>query len=238
MGRNVNLRTNSKLAEAHAAAASVFVVQPLAHSRFGAIAYAWPRHWTLHYSLAQTGAHELSKCHDKVLEHEPGPNAMRFISDETFLREIYSAGNAMVSNAVRAVQHIAEEIERLHKVQLRGITVEERINEAAALFSTEAYNADVDYAGLGEINGIRDALEHPRASNTYSTDPNGWDRVPLAWMLSNRSLEAWSRFDRWFSRVSGDWEKYLPTLATPGTITVERGVESLLQTKKAPRSAV
>jgi hypothetical protein len=211
-------------------------MQLLVHERFGAIGYAWPRHWMFHYSSAQRAAEELTRHHDKVLQHEPGPSAIRAITDEVFLQEVYDTGNSMVSNAVRAVQHLAEEIERNYNIQLRSSTIEERINEAAALFSADVYNADIDYAGLGEMRGIRDALEHPQSGNTYSTDANTWDRVPLAWMLSNRSLDAWGRFDRWFKRISGDWERHVPTLARPGTITVERGLESFSPFKKAPRS--
>jgi hypothetical protein len=235
MGRRSKLRSNPSLADAHAAGAKVYIMQLLVHDRFGAIAYAWPRHWMLHYSAARRGARDLSKCHDKVLQHEPGPNAMRAITDEELLEEVYDAGNTMVSHAVRAVQHLAEEIERNYKTQLRGQTIEERINEAAALFSTQPYNLHIDYSGLAEVVGVRDALEHPQAGNTHNTDPNAWDRVPLAWMLSNRSLDAWGRFDRWFKRLSGDWDAHLPTLSKPGTITVQRDIESLSPFKKAPR---
>src|SRR5205823_10342997 len=175
-------------------------------------------------------AKELSELHAKVLEIEPGDDSMRLVSDDDLLQAVYRACNSMVSNADRAVQHLAEEIERAHKTELRGITSEERIIEALGLFSAKTYNRDPDYAGLSEINGIRDALEHPQGSNTYNNDPNGWDKVPLAWMLSNRSLDAWQRFDRWLTSIAADWESYQPKLATgPVTLTVQRGIESELQ---------
>lgn len=122
----------------------------------------------------------------------------------------------MVSNAVRAVQHLAEEIERTHRTGLQGKTVQERIRSAAALFSQCDYSADPDYAGLNEITKIRDAIEHPQAHNTYSGDKNAWDTVPLAWTFSDRSLDAWQRFRRWFERVASDWEAHLKSIASSG----------------------
>jgi hypothetical protein len=236
MGRSTKERSNPSLGKPHKAGAKVNVVQVLAHDRFGAIAYLWPRHWLYHYFYARDAATELTALHGQVLEIEPGDDGMRLVSDHDLLQAVYRAGNALVSNAVRTIQHLAEEIERAHETKLRTITAEERIIEALAFFSTKTYNSDPDYAGLSEINGIRDALEHPQGSNTYNGDLNGWDKVPLAWMLSNRSLDAWRRFDRWVTGIAVDWEAYQPKLATgPVVFTVRRGIESQLQVKKPPR---
>jgi hypothetical protein len=110
---------------------------------------------------------------------EPGENAIRLVADEALIEDAYIAGGTMVSNAVRAVQHLAEEIERTHRTGLRGKTVQERIRSAGALFSQADYSADPDYTGLNEITEIRDAIEHPQVHNTYSGDKNAWNTVPL-----------------------------------------------------------
>ena len=58
----------------------------------------------------------------------------------------------MVSNAVRAVQHLAQEIEHHHRRGLNGNTVQEPIGAAGALFAPgNRYEADPDYAGLNEL---------------------------------------------------------------------------------------
>jgi hypothetical protein len=237
MGRSTKERSNPALGKPHAVGDQVAVVQVLTHDRFGAIAYLWPRLWRYHYYAAEKAANHLTELHEKLLELEPGDNNMRLVSDDAFLQDMYGTGNEMVSHAVRAVQHLAEEIERAQKVKFNGKTAEDRINEAMVSFSEQSYSSDKDYAGFIEINGIRDALEHPQRQNTYSGDPNGWDKVPLAWMFSNRSLDAWQKFDRWFNRVGQDWEKHLPKLSTgPVTLTLQRGIESQLPVKK-PRRA-
>ncbi len=157
--------------------------------------------------------------------------------DDALLLEVYTTGNALVSNAVRAVQHLAEEIEHVCEQKLSGTTSAERINEAAARFSKEELSANPDYAGFGEIVGIRDALEHPQNEKIRNTTDNGWTGVPLAWMLSNRSTDAWSRCHRWFSRFAAHWEAHLANLPpTPGEIAVQRGIESRMAVKKPPRA--
>jgi hypothetical protein len=234
VGRSTKQKSNPALGRPHEKGAQVAVVQILTHVPHGAVAYLWPRHWTYHIQCAERSASKILEIHRQVLMIVPGENAIRLVADETVIEDAYIAGGTMVSNAVRAVQHLAEEIERTHKTGLQGATVQERIRLAAALFSQSDYSADPDYAGLNEITAIRDAIEHPQAHNTYSGDKNGWDLVPLAWTFSNRSLEAWQRFQRWFDRVATDWEAHRNFLDAPATLTVERGVESQVQFKRPP----
>ena len=237
MGRRVKTRSNPALAEPHAAGAPVFICQLLAHDRYGAIAYHYPRLWRYHYQTAEKASEAMLDLHERVLEIEPGRNGIRFVPDDALLFDVYSIGTALVSNAVRAVQHLAEEIEHVCKQKLKGQTSADRINEAAALFSNEQLSASPDYSGFGEIVAVRDALEHPQDDNVRNTTANGWTGVPLAWMLSNRSLDAWSRFHRWLSRFAADWEEHLATLPpTPGEVSVQRGIESRMAVKKPPRA--
>jgi hypothetical protein len=194
----------------------------------------WPRHWVYHYNLAKAAADHLAELHEAVLEIEPDANHMRLVADEELLQDLYGTGSALVGNAVRAVQHLAEEIERGRKATLRGHAVEERINEALGLFTSDDYRVDPDYPGLIDLTEIRHALEHPTGANTYNDAE--WDRVPLAWILSNRSLDAWAKFDRWFQRVATAWEEHRQQNPEPATLTVERGMESGLHLKKPRKS--
>jgi hypothetical protein len=237
LGRSTRQRSNPTLAKAHEKGAQVTVVQLLAHVPHGAIGYLWPRHWTFHIQCAERSAARIQEIHRQVLLIEPGDNAIRLIADEALIEDAYIVGGALVSNAVRAVQHLAEEIERNSSTGLHGTTVQERIRSAVALFSQSDCSADPDYAGLNEIVEIRDAIEHPTPNNTYSGEQNAWAGVPLAWTFSDRSLDAWNRFRRWFDRVAADWETHLKSTAAPQTLTVERGVESQLQFKKPPTNS-
>jgi len=235
MGRSTKLNSNPSLAKDHAEGAQVAVIQILAHKQYGAIAYRWPRLWVFHDHLAKEAYSRLRKLHKQVLHLPTEQGNARNIFDMKLLCRVYAAGSEMVSNSVRAVQHLAEEMERTSKQnQLKGTTAEERIKEATAYFNLDSYQNDTDYQGFVELLRVRDAVEHPKQANVYQGDQNRWDEVPLAWMLSDRSLEAFDRYSRWIKKVAEEWESYVTAHPEPATLTVERGMESLLQTKKPP----
>ena len=236
MGRKTRLASNPDLGRTHQAGAQVAVIQILAHDQFGAIAYQWPRFWALHANLANEAFTRLQALHEQVLALPLDSSNMRSIYDIPLLQEIYGAGSEMVSQAVRSLQHLAEEMERFKKATLKGTTVEERIGEASAMFGLQSRTGDPEYQGLVELVRIRDAIEHPKATNTYQGDRNRWDEVPLAWMLSDRSIQAFQRYSVWFSNRVDDWEGHRSSLpSTPATLTVQRGIESKLQSKKSPK---
>jgi hypothetical protein len=188
-------------------------------------------------NLAEDSFEELQRLHKEVLKLPIDSSNMRGLHDLELLKDIYRAGGDMVSHASRTMQHLAEEMERVGKTTLQTTTVVERIKEGTALFGIDDYSAESSYQGLVEIVRIRDAVEHPRAANIYQGDRNRWDEVPLAWMLSERGLQAYERFASWVELVATDWEAYLAAHPEPATLTVERGIESGLQAKKPARDA-
>jgi hypothetical protein len=236
MGRKTNLSGNPDLGKEHKVGAQIAVIQILAHAQLGAIAYPWPRFWALHANLADEAFTRLESVHDQVLALPTDTSNMRSIHDLPLLQEIYGAGSEMVSNAVRAVQHLSEEMERVKGSVLTGSTVEERIRAATGMFGLDSRTDSPEYQGLIEILAIRDAIEHPKEANVYQGDENRWDEVPLAWMISDRSLKAFNRFSEWFGALVDEWEQCLLALPVErATLAVTRGIESKLQAKKGPK---
>jgi hypothetical protein len=236
MGRRVRHVSNPALAQPHAAGAKVSIIQVLVHKEFGAIGYPLPHYWEYHLAFASEAAQELRSLQNNVLHITPGSHNGRMVDDEALLKQVYRTGNDMVSHSVRAAQHLSEEVERVHRKTLEGSTTLERVREAAALFSSTDYRQDQDYPGLCEIVQIRDAVEHPQQSNTYATVDRDWAVVPLAWFLSDRSAMAWNQFASWFRRLSDDWDRSPKPFSGTVTVVVERGIQSLHQVKKPPRS--
>jgi hypothetical protein len=232
MTRRPRIRANRELARPHASGAKVIPVHPVEHSTFGAIHYVWGPLWPEHFRLAKTAAGRLASLHQRVLQIQPGTDRGRYIGDTDLLGDAYEICNAMVSHSVRAVQHLAQDIESQHRQPSRGSTSAERIREAAKLFSLKDYAGTMDYAGFGELVSIRDALEHPSNDTVYQNAD--WHKVPLAWTLSTRSAETWARFHSWFGRLVQDWEEYKKNrLQTPTTLNIlMRGIESTLPLKK------
>ena len=236
MGRRIKTRSNPALGRAIKKGDNVALTQLLVHQTYGAIAYVVPQLWRYHYQFAMTNADDLRNRHLDVLALEPGPNGMRLIPNDDLLTEVYDVGGAMVSNSVRAAQHFAQYVEHVFGAKLQGATVQERINDALVRFASDSLRNDPDYTGLSELSAIRDAIEHPKIETVTTGDVHAWDQVPLAWFVSERSLESWDRFSRWFDRVIVEWEgweKRQPIRQQ--TLTMERGIESRLQVKKLPR---
>jgi len=131
---------------------------------------------------------------------------------------------------------MAQEIEVDQGVNLTGQTLVERIKEAARLIGIEDVAAMPGYDGLIEIVNIRDGIEHPSASNTYQGGGGRWDEIPLAWMISDRSLKAFGRFLQWINAFMDHLDAARAKLPQQSVqVTVVRGIESLHQTKKPPQ---
>jgi hypothetical protein len=237
VGRKTKVRSNPALGKSHEVGANVAVIQLLTHARYGAISYLWPRFWVFELRLADEAHTNLKRLHGDVLNLPPNDSKMRLIHDMELLQDVYCAGSDMVSHACRAVQHLAQQMEQTSRSLLQTTTSEDRIREAAALFGLDDHHAEQNYQGFVEILRIRDAVEHPQANNIYQVDGSRWDEVPLAWMLSERALLAYERFEQWMELLTTDWENYLKSHPDPPrTLTVERGLESLLQVKKPPHT--
>lgn len=232
MGRKTKLQSHPGLAKPHDAGATVALLQILAHAQYGGIAYGWSEFWVFEANLADESFIKLKELHQEVLKFQPGASNMRSIYDLEFLEDIYCAGTDMVSHASRSVQHLAECIERVKGVSLRATTATERIKEAAALLGLNDHQTDPGYQGLVEILKIRDAIEHPKESNVFQGG-DLWDEVPLAWMLSERGLQAYERYSSWRELLVTNLEAYIKALPPRTiTLTVERGIESKLHSKK------
>lgn len=169
--------------------------------------------------------------HLEVLKLPLDASNMRNIFDLDFLEDIYCAGTDMVSHAVRAIQHLGERMECKMGSELQATTAMERIKEATTFLGINNHSDHPGYQGFTELLQIRDAIEHPRASNIYGVG-NDWDKVPLAWMLSERGLQAYERFRTWFDLLVTDWESYCTAHPQPTTLSIERGIESTLPSKK------
>jgi len=235
MGKKTKLVSDPALAKDHAAGALVIPIQTLTHEPLGAIQYKYEKTWAYEANLASACNAQLEELHQQILEIPPGESSIRSIYDPELLMEIYAVGTRMVSHAVRSVQHLAQSIEAATGSTLTQTTALGRIREALALVGIDDRADTPDYQGFKEIIGIRDAIEHPTLGRDYQADPSKWDQVPLAWIISDRSLKAFKRYDAWFYVLATEWQAYEVANAKPRDLqNVQRGLKSALSTKKAP----
>ena len=236
MGKKTNLVSDPALAKDHAAGAKYVITQSLTHDPLGMIQYSYENTWKYEADLASTSNEKLTELHQQIFEIPPGDSAIRSIYDPKLLLEIYAVGTQMVSHAVRSVQHLAQSIAAATGSTLAQPTASGRIREAAALVGIDDRAGTTEYQGFAEIVVVRDAIEHPSKERDYQIDPSKWDQVPLAWIISDRSLKSYKRYDSWFHLLATDWLTHLETNARPGELQiVQRGLKSALSAKKAPR---
>jgi hypothetical protein len=212
---------------------NVAVTQILVHDPLGAIGYFWPIHWAFHINIAHAAYERLAAIHERVAGLAPGTNNMRIVSDEPLLVEAYDCGSSMVSNTVRSVRHLALAMATHSRTPLTTHRAIEQIKEATGALGIDCRITDFGYDAFGELVRVRDAIEHPTESNIYQGGDSSWDQVPLAWLLSDRSLKTYVDYRHWFDLVARDWKARLAVDAQPSKLTVKRGMESKYPAKKA-----
>ena len=236
MGRTTKLQGDPALAKPHAAGATIALLQTLTHDPFGAIGYSWSEFWLFEAQLADDSFDKLKALHQRVFELPLDASTMRSIHDKELLKAIYAAGTDMVSHATRSVQHLAECMERVKGTTLRETNATGRIREAVALFGLDDHSTDPGYQGFVELLGIRDAVEHPTRERIFQGDPSQWDKVPLAWLISDRGLKAFERHSSWLHLLVDDWEAYCQANLQPKTLVIgSRGLKSIMPAKKPPK---
>jgi len=230
MGRNPRLKASPSRASDHAEGTTVVPIHLAVHQQLGTIGCQAFRLWTVHYEHSFDSFEQLTALHQRLVEFPVNERAaVRLISDVGYLKDIYRCGTTMVSEAVRTIQHFCEEIERTTGHPPVGSTVNERLRNAAASAGLELDLSSPGYAALTELQSQRDAIEHPTEERVYASSPEHWDRVPLSWFLSERSLRCFERYEQWFSGLATAWEAISPSFARAGELQVERGIGSDLQ---------
>ena len=130
MGRAVRLEGNPKLAKPHTKGATVTLTQDLNHAQYGGVAYQWFRLMIVELALAEQSRDHLRDQHSVVLAMPVDVSNIRTIDDLDFLADVYDAGSGMVSHVVRAVQHLAVEMQREGQ-PLLATTVADRLQDCA-----------------------------------------------------------------------------------------------------------
>lgn len=236
MGKSTKL-TASGPGDTHAAGTPIYLLQTLVHDPLGTIGYRWPRLWASHATIAHVACQRLDAIHQQVGEIAVDARSnSRMIDEDALLLEAYDCGTSMVSNVVRAVRHLAYTMASENHTPLTGTRVLDEIRQATEAAGIDCRVGSQGYEGLSEIVRVRDAIEHPDAANVYQGDDSSWDKVPLAWLLSDRSIKAYLGYREWLDPVVSDWQSWLANRPQqPTTWNVVRGAGSRYPAKK-PRS--
>lgn len=236
-GKRHRLRADADQAKHHSVGASVTVIQFLEHDPFGTIAFPWQADiWTHHYDATATAVDRLNELSALVLAVDVDSAGFRVLTEESLLRDIYQAGTSGVINAFLAAQHYCERLESITQVPNHEGALKERLAACTQSIGLDATNHPA-YWSLAEVVRVRNAIEHPQAHTSYAGENGTWERVPLAWMISNRGVETLGCFLEWFEYLADGLIK-LERSRHPEVVTLDlgmRGVVSDAPSKKSPR---
>ena len=240
MGRDPRLSPDPSRAHGHEAGASIHLLQLSVHERFGTIGISGPfmvrGRWAEHYEEAGAAFTEFEEIETKLLATplDQDGSGIRTITDEVFISDVYRTGTQLVLSAVLALQHLTAEIELITGVPLDSQDLGVRLPMATRAIGIPSHSDVPGFQAVPELERIRHAIEHPTAANLYSHD---WDKVPIAWMFSDRPLKVAALYAQFFDTFASAWVEYLKN-SPRETVTwdgIQRGIGSAVPYKKSPQ---
>lgn len=217
----------------HEAGATLTIVQQLEHERLGTIDYVWPRFWPTYLQASRDARDRLGVLHLDVDRVEPHERlGTRHVPDD-IRDEVLTTMTTMVLSALLTIRYFVIEVEGTIQQ-----TVSDRPGDDLDRLRSICVAAGISDPGdrpgwslVGELVDTRNRIEHPDQSTVYST--TAWDRVPLAWGLTDRALDAFDAFDENFGSSATEWETRKSAYANAGTFDlIARGLRSRRQPKK------
>lgn len=242
MGKKVKTISDPSLARSHGAGAVVEFVQIALHD-LGMIHIGHSRYWTLHARYANAGCKRLKRYIDKILAQTPSADNVRSVHDAVFITKIYKATFDLVVHTYLTYEHFVlstlttiylypgasdedkkkfSELEKLElKEKLRFIIVE--ILKKPELVTSKGYSML-----FVELEQTRHALNHPKNDNTYNCGDMTWDKVPVAWGISGKSLKFFESSADLFNSIYKEWIAIEAQYTKPGVLTgMKRGLRSM-----------
>jgi hypothetical protein len=233
MARSIKTAPTGRAA-LHADGSQVRVIQMLVHEPVGTLAYSWGSLTSRHAQTAESAYKRLVDVHASLVDIQPLPGSTRLVPDDVATKA-YECGCSMVSNVVRTIRHFALDIaSRVQREPEEGRAIDE-LRSAADMIGLDVRVRSPGYQALTEIVRVRDAIEHPKPGNVHQGGDADWDRVPLAWILSDRSRKCYDAYKLWIEPVVKDchaWLEAQPKVTQ--TLTVQRGMGSAYPMKNPP----
>lgn len=242
MGKKTKIESDPKLARSHAAGASFEVVQIALHD-LGMIYVQHPIYWALHARYANSAYKRLKRYIDQIMESKPSIGNVRSIHDANKITKIYKATFDLVVHSYLTYEYFvlfilttvylypgATEIDKQHFEHLQSLELKDKLKfiiiniiNKPELIESRGYSML-----FSELEQARHSLNHPKNDNTYNCGDTTWDKVPLAWGVSGKSIKFFDSSARLFNGLYEGWELVEPKYRKPGVLTgVKRGIKSL-----------
>lgn len=244
MGKKVKIESDPKLAKPHAQGAVVELVQPAIHE-LGMIYIGHPYYWVMHARYANNGYRRLKKYIDKILQKQPDKTNVRSVHDFSLINKAYKATCDLVIHSYLSYEYFSlfvltsvylnvsssDEDKKIF-AQLEPLELKEKFRHILTdvIKRPELVNSTGYSMLFQELEQTRHAINHPKNENIYNCGKNSWDKVPLAWGLSGKSLKFFEESAKLFNQTYKAWKAIEQNYSKPGTLTgVQRGIKSLHQ---------
>lgn len=230
------MRSDPTIAEPHAAGAKITLVQPALHGTYGALLVPRPNYWRIHLTTAERLYEELRDLDRRVLALPVQKSDSRTV-DADLAVALYTVGTDLIVQTILAVHQLVLELELTAKVASHpGDNLNTRL---VSVLKATGYARDLGvddrYGQFGELQRVRDAIEHPAERNVYNPIGGEWDAVPLAWIASGKALHAFAMTRDLIGEIERHYAQLRERTARPGSFDVQRGMRSLHQVKKPPK---
>ena len=238
MARKVKKSTNPKLAQEHKKGAVVRYIKTLIHKNFGVIGFEFPHYWLMHYNYMYRSGEILKSLHQEIVKLPVDASNSRTLLNEPneLLWQIYHVGMDMVDNAVLCAKHLVLSIEHATKSTPTGREeLSERLISALKKIGFRDLSKDIGFQRLAEIINVRDRLWHPTLDNLNGSSETDWDTVPLAWMLSEKAIEAFEVVDPFLVELIDFWFEKSKDYKETKTFNVQRAIQFDHNFKKPPK---
>lgn len=242
MGRKAKIKSDPNLAKPHAAGAKIELVQPAIHD-LGLIYIGHPYYWSLHARYANAGYRRLKKYIDNILQKQPDNSNVRSVHDFELISKIYEATCDEVIHTYLSYEYFTlfvltvvylnpssseEDKKRFAEIENKELKDKLRHILTDIIKEPNLINSSGYSMLFQELEQIRHAINHPKNENIYNCGNNTWDKVPLAWGVSGKSLKFFEESAKLFNNIYKSWQRVEPNYSRPGTLTgVQRGIKSL-----------
>lgn len=242
MGKKTKIISDPSLVRSHSAGAKVELVQVALHD-LGMVYIGHPRYWALHARYANNGYKRLKLYIDKILSEEPSNDNVRSVHDATLITKIYKATFDLVVHTYLTYEYFvlfilttvylypsASEEDKKKFSELEKLELKEKLKHIITeiLKKPELVTSNGYSMLFQELEQIRHSLNHPKNDNTYNCGENTWDKVPLAWGVSGKSLKFFEQTANLLDNIYKEWTKIESQYSKPGKlIGVKRGIKSV-----------
>lgn len=231
----MRLTSDPALAKPHASGSALRLVLPCVHDELGPLWVAQVGHLGVHANWAIRMRAQLAELEAKIEALPVQPSGGRDVQDQELVSGLYVAGVDVAVHTIMALQHLVLRLERLAPGGTNRDDLTKRLSAVLKRLGYRKLAEDPRFPALCDIERIRHSIEHPTADNTYTTDPSGWDRVPLTWIASGRSGRYFDQAILLLQDLSAFADVVEKRRKGSRTLQVQRGIKVLNPAKK-PRA--